>query len=150
MNLNRYWHKFEEFIINNANFDILQHTTKDNIDDEIDGYLLHTSMTQNNIRNELNELIGKQLVADNNQKRSSMYKHFEDDFLYHGVNLNIETVQKTVNKRCSCYLDSCPSNRHRYSFNHRNIQLSPEDRDNLENEALQQVYFNYGYLDTGF
>lgn len=32
----------------------------------------------------------------------------------------------------------------KYPFSHRNIQLSFEDKENLENEAME-VYNNYGY-----
>lgn len=95
------------------------------------------------------------------------------------LNTNIPTTMQTYKaKRCSCYLDreydaqlrSPPSNRPRPAstsllptqqasfttqspimpkFNHRNIRLSLEDCENLENEALQ-VYRKFSYYDTSF
>lgn len=95
------------------------------------------------------------------------------------LNTNTNTPMRTYKaKRCSCYLDSSydsqfelpPATRQRPAstsflptqaialttpsgttpkFNHRNIRLSREDVENLENEALQ-VYRKFSYYDTSF
>lgn len=107
---------------------------------------------QNNIHDEINSFMSKGFAVEKNVARSSMYKHFNDESLYHGVNLNLPR------QRCSCShiesTDLLQSNEmyissSKYQFNHRNIQLSYEDKENLENEAME-VYCNLAYYDTSF
>lgn len=102
------------------------------------------NIDQNNIHDEINQLISKRFTVEKNVARSSMYKHFSDESLYHGVNLNMP------GHRCSCAdiptVDnvSAVSESNKYAFHHRNIQMSFEDQENLDNEAME-VYTNFGY-----
>lgn len=106
---------------------------------------------------------------------TSSYKPFTGDELYYGVNLKTmllpgETsftsgVERNRLKRCSCHLEANTIERkqqqvakrptsfhalpHNYQFSHRNIQLSDEDYQNLENEAME-VCKKYSYYDTSF
>lgn len=117
-------------------------------------------------------------LSKNLNETSSSYKPFGDD-LYYGVNLNTNLTGVYKAKRCSCYLDPeydaqflpPPASRPRPAstsflptqqliamtssprakFSHRNIRLSPEDCQNLENEARQQKsYTKYSIYDTSF
>lgn len=94
-------------------------------------------LDRNNVQDEINSFMSKNFAVEKNFARSSMYKHFNDESLYHGVNLNLPR------QRCSCSIlpSMVPS---KYPFSHRNIQLSFEDKENLENEAME-VYNNYSY-----
>lgn len=118
------------------------------------------------------------LALKNLNETSSSYKPFGDD-LYYGVNLNTNLTGVYKAKRCSCYLDPeydaqflpPPATRPRPAstsflptqqlialtssprakFSHRNIRLSPEDCQNLENEARQhKSYTKYSIYDTSF
>lgn len=106
---------------------------------------------------------------------TSSYKPFTSDELYYGVNLNTillpiepatSVVEKNRLKRCSCHLETNNTSErkqqqvakrptsfhglpHNYQFSHRNIQLSEEDYQNLENEAME-VCKKYSYYDTSF
>lgn len=93
------------------------------------------SIDQNNIQDEINSFMSKKFVVEKNIARSSMYKHFNDESLYHGVNLN------QPRQRCSCVDLPVPP---KYQFTHRNISFSYEDQENLDNEAME-VYTNLAY-----
>lgn len=148
LNLNRYWHKFEELLSTD--------NTKKPFEDSTTYRLLplvnrkHKFSTaasksgsssplidRNNVHDEINSYMSKNFTVEKNYARSSMYKHFNDEALYHGVNLNLPR------QRCSCSIlpSMVPS---KYPFSHRNIQLTYEDQENLENEAME-VYNNFGY-----
>lgn len=133
----------------------------------------------NNVQDQLQSVIGKTFDTETNQNNlndsTSSYKPFVDDELYYGVNLNAmllptipipTTVDKKRMKRCSCHLETNTSDRkshqlaakrptsfhalpHNYQFTHRSIQLSYEDYQNLENEAME-VCQKYSYYDTSF
>lgn len=94
--------------------------------------------------------MAKRFTVEKNISRSSMYKHFNDESLYHGVNLNIPQrqvqQQQQQQQRCTCG-DALHDSK--YQFNHRNIQLSFEDKENLENEAMEVFCCNLGY-ETSF
>lgn len=140
-NLNRYWHKFEELLTAD--------NTKKPFEDSKTYRLLplvnkklksgssEPILQRNNVHDEINSYMSKNFTVEKNYARSSMYKHFNDESLYHGVNLNLPR------QRCSCSIlpSMVPS---KYPFSHRNIQLTFEDKENLENEAME-VYNNYGY-----
>lgn len=122
---------------------------------------------RDNIADEISQLMAKRYPVEKNLARTSMYKHFTDESLYHGVNLNAPEVhqQQPHSRRCSCgelsanYASSIGSDSEdsidigllslpKYSFTHRNLMLSFEDQENLENEAME-VYTNFGY-ETSF
>lgn len=133
----------------------------------------------NNVQDQLKTLIGKSFdTGDTDEKNlndsTSSYKPFTGDELYYGVNLNTmllptESIasgtEKNRLKRCSCHLEVNTSERKQhqvakrptsfhalprnYQFSHRNIQLSDEDYQNLENEAME-VCKKYSYYDTSF
>lgn len=117
-------------------------------------------------------------IDDNNINESMpTYKQYLNDELYYGVNLHsFFTPEHTTNastsmpalttlpnnrnpmKRCSCHMDASvqevpnieqqnPSKK--YNFNHRNISITYEDYQNLENEAIE-VCKRYSYYDTSF
>lgn len=191
INLNKYWHKFEE-ILSVAGEDIksMSSTYHDFIASQKCKYYTVDRMStpeiltssklpllaslrhqaQNNVQDELNTFISKSFDNDINGKNvnesTSTYKPFVGDDLYYGVNLN--TVPNNYQtKRCSCHMDLEPllmpaSNtlmssvdmttaapQSKYQFSHRNIRLSTEDCENLENEAFE-VYKKYSYYDTSF
>lgn len=114
-----------------------------------------------------------------NDSTSSYKPFTSDDLYYGvNLSTNV-TMRTYKAKRCSCYLDSStdsqfqlpPATRPRPAstsflpsqplalttpttgtapkFSHRNIRLSREDCENLENEALQ-VYRKFSYYDTSF
>lgn len=116
------------------------------------------------------------VTLKNTNDMESSYRPFNTEDLYYGVNLstNIAPMTSFKAKRCSCYLDQeymsqpPPQQRKRpastsfipssyfgsvnsppLKFNHRNIRLSIEDCENLENEA-RQVYQKYSIYDTSF
>lgn len=129
----------------------------------------------NNVNDELNAIIGKTYsteIDDNNINESMpSYKQYLNDELYYGVNLHsffTPTQYTTITsstlpnnrnpmKRCSCHMDTStqgvpnivqnPSKK--YNFNHRNISITYEDYQNLENEAIE-VCKRYSYYDTSF
>lgn len=152
LNINRYWHKFEELISIDTNHKsyntdsvklrllppIVSTKTKRTgsyrqADDATSPLL---PFNQNNIQAEIDTFMSKRFTVEKNFARSSMYKHFNDESLYHGVNLNVPR------QRCSCSgpLPMSP----KYQFTHRNIQLSYEDKENLENEAME-VFGNLAF-----
>lgn len=145
LNLNRYWHKFEELLnTDNAKRPFEDSTTyrllplvNKKIKRETLTSKSTTLIERNNVHDEINSFMSKNFTVEKNYARSSMYKHFNDESLYHGVNLNLPR------QRCSCSIlpSMVPS---KYPFSHRNIQLTYEDKENLENEAME-VYNNYGY-----
>lgn len=158
LNINRYWHKFEELInidtnqkpyntdtiklrlLPIVNKKLLRQPTSSNIIDDQTLPLL-PPINQNNIQDEINTFMSKRFTVEKNFARSSMYKHFNDDSLYHGVNLNVPR------QRCSCSPTIIPVSP-KYQFTHRNIQLSYEDKENLENEAME-VFGNLAF-ETSF
>lgn len=209
INLNKYWHKFEE-ILTAAGEDIktmsstytefiiaqkYKYCTVEPI--STSDLLTSTKMTllaavrnqtPNNLHDELNTFVSKNndqdddlMALKNTNEMDSSYKTFTTDDLYYGVNLstNIAPMGVFKAKRCSCYLDQehmtpPPQLRKRPAstsfvptsqfiaattltqpsspmprFNHRNIRLSVEDCENLENEALQ-VYGKFSFYDTSF
>lgn len=114
-----------------------------------------------------------------NDSTSSYKPFTSDDLYYGvNLNTNV-SMRTYKAKRCSCYLESSsdsqfqlpPATRARpastsflpsqpitltmptagtpHKFSHRNIRLSREDCENLENEALQ-VYRKFSYYDTSF
>lgn len=133
----------------------------------------------NNVQDQLKTLMGKSFdTGDDDEKNlndsTSSYKPFTGDDLYYGVNLNTillpsepiaSGVEKNRLKRCSCHLEASTSERKQqqvakrpssfhalprnYQFSHRNIQLTDEDYQNLENEAME-VCQKYSYYDTSF
>lgn len=144
LNLNRYWHKFEELLsVDNTKKPFEDSTTYrllPLVNKKLKSSKSVTSMPlldRNNMHDEINSFMSKNFTVEKNYARSSMYKHFNDESLYHGVNLNVPR------QRCSCSIlpSMVPS---KYPFSHRNIQLSFEDKENLENEAME-VFSNYGY-----
>lgn len=209
INLNKYWHKFEE-ILTAAGDDIktMSSTYTDFIVQQKYKYcaveptntsdLLSSTkltllsavrnQTPNNLHDELNTFVSKNLDEDddiltlkNTNESGSSYKPFSNDDLYYGVNLstNIAPMRMYKAKRCSCYIDQghmspAPPLRKRPAstsfipsgqfvaatsmlhqsaaprFNHRNIRLSTEDCENLENEALQVYYGKFSVYDTSF
>lgn len=121
----------------------------------------YTVERRNNIADEIACLMSKRFTVEKNLARSSMYKHFTDESLYHGVNLNAPAPNTAApaTRDCLCaaldfggdsdseqqqYYDSAA----KYPFTHRNLSLSFEDKENLENEAME-VYTNLGY-ETSF
>lgn len=111
-----------------------------------------TLVAQNNVAEQIQQLMAKRFTVEKNVARSSKYKHFTDESLYHGVNLNGPPAA------CSCGGDSDSGNDSdggstdcaapKYAFTHRNLSMSFEDKENLENEAME-VYTNLGY-ETSF
>lgn len=112
----------------------------------------------NNIAEQIQQLMAKRFAVEKNVARSSMYKHFTDESLYHGVNLNVPPPPQHA---CSCGSDSDSGHDSdsedslgstrpttKYAFTHRNLSMSFEDKENLENEAME-VYTNLGY-ETSF
>lgn len=92
--------------------------------------------------------MAKQFTVEKNLARSSMYKHFSDESLYHGVNLSAPPPPPP---RCTCahpdqqeFIHTDTSMKIAPLFNHRHIQMSHEDQENLDNEAME-VYTNFGY-----
>ncbi|XP_055703730.1 uncharacterized protein LOC129802156 [Phlebotomus papatasi] len=75
VNLNRYWHKFEEMMT----IDNLQLIPRDNQD--------HLNNHQASAL-ELTHLMAKSFTIEKNLNRSGRYRNYHDDSLYHGVNLN--------------------------------------------------------------
>lgn len=71
VNLNRYWHKFEEMM------------TIDNPRDNQDHLNNHQASAL-----ELTHLMAKSFTIEKNLNRSGRYRNYHDDSLYHGVNLN--------------------------------------------------------------
>lgn len=143
LNLNRYWHKFEELLTTDNPKKPFEDSTSYHLLPLINKRLKSKAdsttslLGRNNVHDEINSYMSKNFTVEKNIARSSMYKHFNDESLYHGVNLNLPR------QRCSCSIlpSMVPS---KYPFSHRNIQLSFEDKENLENEAME-VYNNYGY-----
>lgn len=133
----------------------------------------------NNVQDQLKTLMGKSFdTGDADEKNlndsTSSYKPFTGDELYYGVNLStillpdgatVRSIEKNRLKRCSCHLEGSPTERKQqqmakrpmsfhalprhYQFSHRNIQLTDEDYQNLENEAME-VCKKYSYYDTSF
>lgn len=208
INLNKYWHKFEEILTaagediksmssTYTEFIIAQKQYKcDTVEPTRTSDLLSSTkltllsavrnQTPNNLQEELNTLVSKSsnddedmLALKNTNETESSYRPFNTEDLYYGVNLstNIAPMSAYKAKRCSCYLDQertspPPQIRKRPAstsflpspyfghfsaspaspapkFNHRNIRLSVEDCENLENEA-RQVYRKYSIYDTSF
>lgn len=162
MNLNRYWNKFEELLTTDPIKAPLFKKNNNEMLNTSTAYLMPGSVKmrrannsnqnnaqpsqsqmhlieQNNIHDQINTLMTKKFHVEKNFARSSMYKHFNDESLYHGVNLNLPR------QRCSCSdLPNPATIAPKYPFSHRNIQLSFEDKENLENEAME-VFTNFGY-----
>lgn len=131
INLNKYWNKFEELIT-----------------PEIPSKKLISSNTipNNKIHPasiELNEFLTKKFIPEKNfaRTKTSKYKHFQDDSLYHGVNLNL--VPQQSNQQQQHQTEDCLCNL-QFRFYTRNFQITPEDVQNLENEAMEVI--DYGYL----
>lgn len=145
LNLNRYWHKFEDLItvdsskkpFENGTYSLLPLVNKKFKSSTKSSGPSMPLLDRNNVHDEINSYMSKNFTVEKNYARSSMYKHFNDESLYHGVNLNLPR------QRCSCSIlpSMVPA---KYPFSHRNIQLTFEDKENLENEAME-VYNNYGY-----
>lgn len=206
INLNKYWHKFEE-ILTAAGEDIKSMSSsytefiiaqkyKCGTVDQTSDLLTSTKLTllsavrnqtPNNLHEELNSFVSKNINEDediltlkNTNETESSYKTFTTEDLYYGVNLNsnIPAMGSYKAKRCSCYLDqgqmspppqvrkrpastsflpsayfgpmtTMPQASPAPKFSHRNIRLSIEDCENLENEA-RQVYQKYSIYDTSF
>lgn len=123
----------------------------------------YTAERRNSIADEIATLMTKRFTVEKNLARTSMYKHFTDDSLYHGVNLNVPSTSTSASapaandRDCTCTdLDIFSSDSElqhpnatvKYPFTHRNLSLSFEDKENLENEAME-VYTNIGY-ETSF
>lgn len=135
INLNKYWHKFEE-ILTAAGEDIksMSSTYTEFIIAQKDKYCsieqTHTSdllssskltllsavrnQTPNNLHDELNTFVSKNddddddiMALKNTNDNGSSYMQFNTDDLYYGVNLstNIAPLRMLKAKRCSCYLD---------------------------------------------
>ncbi|XP_031630603.1 uncharacterized protein LOC116345416 [Contarinia nasturtii] len=135
INLNKYWHKFEE-ILTAAGEDIksMSSTYTEFIISQKYKYCsvepMNTSdlltstkltllsavrnQTPNNLHEELNTFVSKNSDEDddimalkNTNENGPSYKPFSNDDLYYGVNLstNIEPMGMYKAKRCSCYLD---------------------------------------------
>lgn len=171
LNLNRYWHKFEELLSNNSDnssskaffnngsttrtsYRLLpplmvnkRNSQRRNSVAQSLNHPVHQDrfVQPNNIQAEITTFMAKRFTVEKNISRSSMYKHFNDESLYHGVNLNIPERQ-VQQPRCNC-IDTLHDSK--YQFNHRNIQMSFEDKENLENEAMEVFCCNLGY-ETSF
>lgn len=136
INLNKYWNKFEELIT-----------------PEIPSKKLISSNTipNNKIHPasiELSEfLTNNKYIPEKNFARtknsSSKYKHFQDDSLYHGVNLNLAPPQQSNQQQQHRQGEDCLCNL-QFRFYTRQFQITPEDVQNLENEAMEVI--DYGYL----
>lgn len=176
INLNKYWNKFEE-ILSSAESDIksLSAYRAFSPDNKPAKLPLLSSMTwqppPNNLQDEINTLISKSFDNDEPANYNNInemnddepsYTTFTDDELYYGVNLNATprpamsssfnaTSAPYQEPRCACcQLQMSPSAQlNTPRFSHRNIQLTYEDCQNLENEAME-VYTNFGYFDTSF
>lgn len=163
INLNKYWNKFED-LLNNAENDIksLSAYRAFSLDNKPAKLPLLSSMTwqlpPNNLQDEINSLMAKSFDNDQptNYNRSDFndteesYTTFTDEELYYGVNLNA-TPRPPPQMRCACcQLQMSPSAElNTPRFSHRNIQLTFEDCQNLENEAME-VFTNFSYYDTSF
>lgn len=170
LNLNRYWHKFEELLTNTSDnsssksffnngsatrtsYRLLpplmvkrnSQQRRNSVAQSTDPVHANRFDQPNNIQDEITTFMAKRFTIEKNMSRSSMYKHFNDESLYHGVNLNIPE-RPVQQQRCNC-IDSPHDTK--YQFNHRNIQLSFEDKENLENEAMEVFCCNLGY-ETSF
>lgn len=145
----------------------VRNQTPNNLQDQLNSFM------SKNV-DEDNEMI----ALKNTNENGPSYRPFSDEDLYYGVNLNTNIIPMNVYKakRCSCYLDQelsmpppmplrkrpastsfIPSDQFLVSmappapkFNHRNIRLSMEDCQNLENEALRKVYSKFSFYDTSF
>lgn len=168
LNLNRYWHKFEELLttsessstksfFNNGSTTRTSYRLlpplmvkrnsqrRNSVAPSMSPVHDDRFIQPNNIQDEITAFMAKRFTVEKNISRSSMYKHFNDESLYHGVNLNIPDRQ-VQQQRCNCNDIQHDS---KYQFNHRNIQLSFEDKENLENEAMEVFCCNLGY-ETSF
>lgn len=166
INLNKYWHKFEE-LLNNAENDLKSSSAYQafSLDNKPAKLPLLSSMSwqmpPNNLQSEINSLMAKSfdnnVTVNYNTSNSELnedgpsYTTFTDDELYYGVNLNATPRPSNHQARCACCQQqmSPSAQLHTPRFNHRNIQLTFEDCQNLENEAME-VYTNFGYFDTSF
>lgn len=165
INLNKYWNKFEE-LLSNAENDIKTFSAASyrafSPDNKPAKLPLLASMNweppQNNVQDEINSLMSKSFDNDepSNYNSSDLgeeesYTTFTDEELYYGVNLNATPRPQRHQALCACcQLQMSPSAElNTPRFSHRNIQLTFEDCQNLENEAME-VYTNFGYLDTSF
>ncbi|KAJ6650129.1 Enhancer of split mgamma protein [Pseudolycoriella hygida] len=138
VNLNKYWHKFEDFFAadgktnafeDSTTYSLLPLVHKKQKSSTLPSKYGSTGLLErNNVHDEINSLMSKNFTAEKNYTLSSMYKHFNDESLYHGVNLNLPR------QRCSC--TNLQSKVWKHPFGQRNIQLSFGDKDNLENDAM--------------
>ncbi|XP_055691603.1 uncharacterized protein LOC129794770 [Lutzomyia longipalpis] len=81
VNLNRYWHKFEEML------------TVENIHQQRDAKEHLNNKQRSTLKDgfsalELTHLMAKTFTIEKNLNRSGRYRTYRDDSLYHGVNLN--------------------------------------------------------------
>lgn len=148
----------------------VRNQTPNNLHDE-----LNTFVSKNN--DEDNDAMA--LKNTNENEPSYKQFSNDDLYYGVNLNTNIAPMGMFKAKRCSCYLDQefvtspPPPQRRRPAstsfiptsqfiaatsmaqaaaaprFNHRNIRLSVEDCQNLENEALQ-VYGKFSFYDTSF
>lgn len=166
----------ELFTSNKLNlWSAVREQTPNNLHEELSSIISKSSYSSGDGSDDADEM----LTLKNLNDSTSSYKPFTSDDLYYGVNLNTNVTMRTYKaKRCSCYLDSSPDSQFQLppatrprpastsflpcqpvalttptgttpKFNHRNIRLSREDCENLENEALQ-VYRKFSYYDTSF